>query len=167
MKMSDEVQIVEYGRPLRVKPHSLRLFTKIPIVVQNVEFIPNIGTPESVGLDLQITEGRRIWPKTVERFSTGIRLGIPLGIAGLILPRSGLASKHGITLANSPALIDPDFTGIVEIALYNRSEKMYAVEAGQKVAQILFVPAFSVTFDIVDELPETERGPGGFGSTGR
>ncbi len=100
--------------------------------------------------------------------ATGIAIAIPLGYAGLVLPRSGLAAKHGVTCINAPGLIDAGYRGEVRVALVNLDPASdYEVHRGDRIAQLVVVAAPFVNFNIVDELPVATRGVGGFGSTGR
>ncbi len=98
---------------------------------------------------------------------TGIALAIPEGYAGLVLPRSGLALRHGITCLNTPGLIDAGYRGEVRVLLVNTDPKQpYHVRRGDRIAQLVIQPVERASFDVADDLPATERGVGGFGSTG-
>jgi dUTP pyrophosphatase len=100
--------------------------------------------------------------------ATGLAVAIPEGYAGFVLPRSGLASRHGVTCINSPGLIDAGYRGELRVALVNLDpERDYVVRAGDRIAQLVVAPVASALFRVVDELPEATRGAGGFGSTGR
>jgi dUTP pyrophosphatase len=100
--------------------------------------------------------------------ATGLALAIPDGYAGFVLPRSGLASKHGVTCANAPGLIDSGYRGELKVALVNLDpERDYHVEKGDRVAQLVILATATSNFSVVDELPRATRGAGGFGSTGR
>jgi dUTP pyrophosphatase len=100
--------------------------------------------------------------------ATGIAIAIPLGHAGLVLPRSGLAAKHGVTCINAPGLIDAGYRGEVRVALVNLDPASdYEVHRGDRIAQLVVVAASSVDFNVVDELPVATRDAGGFGSSGR
>jgi dUTP pyrophosphatase len=99
---------------------------------------------------------------------TGLSIAIPEGYAGLVLPRSGLASKHGVTCINAPGLIDAGYRGELRVALVNLDpENEYVVHAGDRIAQLVISPVASVSFRVIDELPVARRGDGGFGSSGR
>lgn len=120
------------------------------------------------GFDLHAVEPARLGPGQRVSIGTGISIAVPDGMAGLVLPRSGLALKHGIALVNSPGLIDSGYRGEVRVLLLNTDpETAFAIEAGDRIAQLLLVPFASPRFRQVDELDETERGEGGFGSSGR
>jgi dUTP pyrophosphatase len=100
--------------------------------------------------------------------ATGIAVAIPEGFGGFVLPRSGLASRHGVTCANAPGLIDPGYRGEVKVALVNLDpESDYHVEKGDRIAQLVVLEVEAARFVVVDELPSASRGEGGFGSSGR
>ena len=130
--------------------------------------LPAYARPGDAGLDLQARTdvviaaggGRALVP-------TGLAVAIPEGHAGLVLPRSGLASREGLTLANAPGLIDAGYRGEVTIAVVNLDrERPVTISKGQRIAQLLVVPFAAVEPVQVEELPESTRGQGGFGSTG-
>ena len=98
--------------------------------------------------------------------STGIRIALPPGYECQIRPRSGLALKHGITLPNTPATIDSDYRGEVKVALINLGAEPFTVTRGMRIAQMIFARVEQATFEVVPELPSSDRGEGGFGSTG-
>lgn len=98
---------------------------------------------------------------------TGIRVEIPVGYEIQIRPRSGLALKHGITLPNTPGTIDSDYRGPLGVALVNLSDQPYIIRHGDRIAQIVVAPVLQAGFQVVDNLSETTRGAGGFGSTGK
>ena len=97
---------------------------------------------------------------------TGIRVAVPEGYEMQVRPRSGLASKHGITLPNTPGTIDSDYRGPLGVSLINLGAEAYTVRHGDRVAQVVVAPVVQVAFDVVDTLDDTARGTGGFGSTG-
>jgi dUTP pyrophosphatase len=100
--------------------------------------------------------------------ATGLAIAIPEGFAGLVLPRSGLASTHGVTCINAPGLIDAGYRGELRVALVNLDpDHDYVVRVGDRIAQLVVAPVASALFSVVDELPEATRGAGGFGSSGR
>jgi dUTP pyrophosphatase len=100
--------------------------------------------------------------------ATGLAVAIPEGHGGFVLPRSGLASRHGVTCANAPGLIDAGYRGEVKVALVNLDpEHDYRVEVGDRIAQLVVIKVESPSFRLVDELPPAQRGEGGFGSSGR
>ena len=99
---------------------------------------------------------------------TGVAIAIPQGHGGFVLPRSGLASKHGVTCSNAPGLVDSGYRGELKVALVNLDPTNdYEVKKGDRIAQLVILAVSSASFSLVDELPEATRGEGGFGSTGR
>lgn len=98
--------------------------------------------------------------------STGIAIAIPPGYGGFVLPRSGLAVNHGITLTNSPGLIDSNYRGEIRVILQNTGHADFEIEVGDRIAQLVIMPVELPEFELVEELPETSRGEGGFGSSG-
>lgn len=98
---------------------------------------------------------------------TGIAVAIPEGYGGLVIPRSGLAARHGISVVNGPGLIDSGFRGEVHVILVNLGQEPYRFERGDRIAQLMIVPAVTPSLVEVDQLPGSSRGEGGFGSTGR
>jgi dUTP pyrophosphatase len=130
--------------------------------------IPRRAHEGDAGLDLHAVEAVRIAPGERVSVGTGIAVAIPAGHAGLVLPRSGLAAKHGIALVNAPGLIDPGYRGEVRALLLNtdRSEP-FAIQPGDRIAQLLLVPFAATEAVEVPALNRTQRGLAGFGSTGR
>jgi dUTP pyrophosphatase len=98
---------------------------------------------------------------------TGVALSIPEGVEAQVRPRSGLAIRHGVTCLNSPGTIDSDYRGEIRVILVNLGAEPFTVRRGDRVAQVVFSPALRARLAVVDELDGTERGPGGFGHTGR
>lgn len=140
---------------------------RVKVVLLEGAQVPVYGTAGSAGCDVRALEGAFIEPGERCLVPTGVRLELPEGWECQIRPRSGLALKHGITVLNSPSTIDSDFRGAIQILLYNSSDKLYVIEKGERIAQFVFAPVSRAEFEIVDELSETERGVGGFGSTGK
>ena len=130
--------------------------------------IPTYGSIDAAGADLYacIEESETIMPHETKLIKTGIAMAIPKGLAGLIFARSGLASKRGLAPANKVGVVDADYRGEIMVALHNHSNQEQAIEPKERIAQIVFVPYIKGLFDVVDELSETIRGEGGFGSTG-
>ena len=98
---------------------------------------------------------------------TGVAIALPEGVAGLVVPRSGLAARHGLSVVNGPGLIDPNYRGEIKVVLVNLGEHPFAAEVGDRIAQLLLVPFWSPELQVVDALPESDRGANGFGSSGR
>jgi dUTP pyrophosphatase len=119
------------------------------------------------GYDLRATERVSIPQDGRRLVGTGVAIALPPGVAGLVTPRSGLAIEHGLTLLNAPGLIDPNYRGEIKVILHNTSERRYTVEVGDRVAQLLLVPYCAPDLEVTDELPDSERGGSGFGSSGR
>lgn len=130
--------------------------------------IPTYGTEYSAGADLYACtdEDITINPGETELIKTGIAIEIPVGYAGFIYARSGLASKKGLAPANKVGVIDADYRGEIMVALYNQSNEPQVIAAKERIAQLVIAPFLKVEFEEVDELTETVRGAGGFGSTG-
>ncbi|MDE6867845.1 MAG: dUTP diphosphatase [Clostridia bacterium] len=131
--------------------------------------IPSYGSEFAAGADLYacIDGDLEIKPHETALIPTGIALELPLGYAGLIYARSGLATKKGLAPANKVGVVDCDYRGEVKVALHNHSEAAQTVAVGERVAQLVITPYLAAEFVLKDELSETVRGSGGFGSTGR
>ena len=132
--------------------------------------IPSYGTDYAAGADLYacIDEPVSIGCGETKMIGTGIAMEIPTGYVGLVFARSGLACKKGLAPANKVGVIDSDYRGEIKVSLHNHngSGEALTVEAGERIAQISIVPYLKAEFDVVDNLEDTERGEGGFGSTG-
>ena len=132
--------------------------------------LPAYSTGGSAGLDLRacIDEGVVLRPGSTELIPTGLAIYIEdPGYAAVILPRSGLGHKHGIVLGNLVGLIDSDYQGELMISAWNRSDTEFVIEPGDRVAQLVVIPVQQVKFELVEDFTNTERGAGGFGSSGR
>ena len=130
--------------------------------------LPTYGTEFSAGADLYALcdEPVVIKPHETVLIHTGLSMEIPEGYAGLIFARSGLASKRGLAPANKVGVVDSDYRGEFMVALHNHSDKEQTVECGERVAQLSIVPFLKAEFTVAENLSETVRGAGGFGSTG-
>jgi dUTP pyrophosphatase len=135
-------------------------------LLTNEALVPKKQHELDIGYDLASVENTTLLSKQVTLVRTGLSISLPAGLAGFVLPRSGLATKHQITLINSPGLIDPGYTGEILIPLINHSDVNYNISKQERVAQLVLVNSDNVKFDIVDELNVTERSSDGFGSTG-
>ena len=135
-------------------------------LLTNEALVPKKQHELDIGYDLASVESTTLLSKQVTLVRTGLSISLPAGLAGFVLPRSGLATKHQITLINSPGLIDPGYTGEILIPLINHSDINYNISKQERVAQLVLVNSDNVEFDIVDELNVTERSSDGFGSTG-
>lgn len=129
--------------------------------------LPFRAHPGDGGADLFAVEEVTIPAGERREVGTGIALAIPQGFAGFVQPRSGLAFKHGIMVVNSPGLIDAGYRGEVRVSLYNSGKEPFAVGVGERIAQLVVQRVEEPLFVAAEELPETVRGPGGFGSSGR
>ena len=128
--------------------------------------LPTRATSGSAGFDIASAESGTLAPGARRLFATGFAVAIPAGYEIQIRPRSGLALKFGVTLPNTPATIDSDYRGELLIALINLGSEVFEVSRGMRIAQLVVGRVEPAEFRTVDKLPATERGPGGFGSTG-
>ncbi|MBQ8859097.1 MAG: dUTP diphosphatase [Clostridia bacterium] len=130
--------------------------------------VPTYGSAAAAGADLYALpeEDTVIEPGETKLIHTGIAVEIPEGYMGLIFARSGLATKRGLAPANKVGVIDADYRGEIMVALYNQSGEAQTVAAGERIAQLVITPFLAVNFEECDELSDTTRGTGGFGSTG-
>lgn len=130
--------------------------------------LPTYANPGDAGCDLRAVEACRLPPGERAAVATGIAVAIPEGWAGLVLPRSGLARRHGIGLVNGPGLIDSGYRGEVQVLLVNHDpSEAFEIEPGDRIAQLVLVQCATADVVEADVLDETFRGEGGFGSTGR
>ncbi|MBQ2982033.1 MAG: dUTP diphosphatase [Lachnospiraceae bacterium] len=131
--------------------------------------IPTYGTEYAAGADLYacMDESVTINPGETCFIKTGLAMEVPVGYAGLIYARSGLACKKGLAPANKVGVIDSDYRGEIMVALHNHSNEPVSVDSGERIAQLVITPYIVAAFNQVDELEDTVRGEGGFGSTGR
>ena len=134
------------------------------------EQVPTYATPGSAGLDLRacLDAPLLLEPGQTQLIPTGIsiHIGDP-GLAAMILPRSGLGHKHGIVLGNLVGLIDSDYQGPLMVSCWNRSHQVFTVQPMERIAQLVIVPVVQASFRVVDEFGASDRGAGGFGSTGK
>lgn len=129
--------------------------------------LPEYATPASAGVDLRASEARVIPPGGRALVPTGLRIALPEGYEAQVRPRSGLALRHGVTLPNSPGTIDADYRGEIGVILMNLGQEPFIVEPGDRIAQMVVAPVARVAWSEAEVLDATERGEGGFGSTGR
>ena len=146
---------------LLIKPVSDKIGNEIPL--------PYYATDGAAALDLHAcTDGDTVLlPHERVMIPTGIAVAIPEGYVGIMAVRSSMGAKHGINLANGIGVIDSDYRGQLHVTLYNTTEAPYTVHSGDRIAQLMVMPVLRPAIKVVDALPETERGTGGFGSTGR
>ncbi len=130
--------------------------------------LPIYSTNASAGADLfNPSEDIKIEPGKTVFIKTGLSMEVTEGYAIFLYARSGLASKFGIAPANKVGVVDPDYRGDITVALYNHSSESYTIKKGEKIAQMVIAPYIKASFDVVEKLDNTERGNGGFGSTGK
>jgi dUTP pyrophosphatase len=143
--------------PIQVLPHG-----------QGLE-LPAYATEHAAGVDLRAALEAPMTLKPMERalVPTGLSLAIPVGYEAQIRPRSGLALKHGLTCLNSPGTIDADYRGEVKVLLINLGSEAFVIQRGERIAQMIVAAHASAAWDVVLQLPETQRGAGGFGHTGK
>ena len=131
--------------------------------------LPVYGSSQAAGADLCACLGNEtlvIEPHKWAMVPTGIAIALPVGFEAQVRPRSGLAAKKGITVLNSPGTVDSDYRGEVRVILINHSDEPFVIKDGDRIAQMVIARHESACFEVVDSLDETERGAGGFGSTG-
>jgi dUTP pyrophosphatase len=129
--------------------------------------LPTRATPGAAGYDIASAEDGALAPMERRLFRTGFAIAVPEGFECQVRPRSGLALRHGVTLPNTPATIDSDYRGELMIMLVNLGAERFEITRGMRIAQLVIARVEPVSFQPVAELPDTARGAGGFGSTGR
>lgn len=147
---------------LQVKILDARLGDEFPM--------PEYATPGSAGIDLRacLDAPLQLAPGATELLPTGMAIYIgDANVAAMILPRSGLGHKHGIVLGNLVGLIDSDYQGQLMVSCWNRGKSSFTIEPGERIAQLVLVPVIQAAFEVVEEFTASERGEGGFGSSGR
>ncbi len=129
--------------------------------------VPGYAHPGDAGADLTAAEAIELAPGQRATVGTGVSIALPDGFVALIVPRSGLAAKHGITIVNSPGTVDAGYRGEIRVTLLNTDKSMsYAVAVGDRIAQLILMPVTRARFVAVETLPGSQRGESGFGSTG-
>jgi dUTP pyrophosphatase len=146
--------------------------TPIPVLVSLLPHgeglpLPQQATAGAAGYDITSAEDVALAPMERKLIATGVKIAIPPGYECQLRPRSGLALRNGITLPNTPATIDSDYRGEVKVALINLGTESFTVTRGMRIAQMVFAKVEQAAFEVVSALPESDRGEGGFGSTGR
>ncbi len=131
--------------------------------------LPQYASPGSAGMDLRaaVAEPVVLQPGEIGLVTTGLRLALPEGYEAQIRPRSGLALKHGITIPNAPGTIDSDYRGVLQVILANLGREPFVIRRGDRIAQMVIAPVSRAELHRVARVDETERGEGGFGSSGR
>jgi dUTP pyrophosphatase len=140
----------------------------IKIINKSQHELPNYETVASAGMDLRANISEAITLQPLERaiVKTGLFIELPIGFEAQVRPRSGLAAKNGITVLNAPGTIDADYRGEIGVILVNLSNTAFTIENGERIAQMIIAKHERVGWELVEELSETVRGKGGFGSTG-
>ena len=142
---------------------------QLKVINNSAHQLPEYATANSAGLDLKAFLSELITLKPLQRMlvPTGLFIELPVGYEAQIRPRSGLAFKHGITVLNSPGTIDADYRGEVKVLLVNLSDTDFIINDGERIAQMIVAKHEQISWEAVVKLGETERGAGGFGSTGK
>ncbi|MBR6339413.1 MAG: dUTP diphosphatase [Alloprevotella sp.] len=142
---------------------------RIQVVNHSPHALPQYATPQSAGMDLRAWLAEPIVLHPLERalIPTGLYLALPAGYEAQVRPRSGLALKHGVTVLNTPGTIDADYRGEVGVILVNLSNEPFTVNDGERIAQLVVARHEQAVWDSVEVLPDSERGAGGFGHTGK
>lgn len=142
---------------------------KIKVINRSAFDLPQYETANAVGLDVRAntTEAIRLAPLERVMVPTGLYVEIPEGYEIQVRPRSGLAAKYGISVANAPGTIDPDYRGEIKVILVNLSNEVFELKPGERIAQLVVAQFTRIEWESVEQLSDTERGAGGFGSTGR
>lgn len=137
------------------------------LIVAEEGFLPSYANPGDAGADLRSTEDVVIPARGRALVKTGVRIALPNGFVALVHPRSGLAVKNGITVLNTPGTVDAGYRGELMVTLYNTTDTDFAVSRGDRIAQLLIQQVEHANFIAVSELPDSARGTGGFGSSGK
>ncbi|MBP3426392.1 MAG: dUTP diphosphatase [Rikenellaceae bacterium] len=142
---------------------------KVKVINRSGGELPFYATPQAAGMDLRAAMDQSITLGPLERamVPTGLYVELPVGYEMQIRPRSGLAAKHGVTVLNSPGTIDADYRGEIKVILVNLSNQPFEIQPGERIAQAVVAAHATVEWEEVAELGTTDRGEGGFGSTGR
>lgn len=136
-------------------------------VLITTSYLPEVAHPGDAGVDLRASESCVLAPGQRHTVGTGISIALPDGYVAFVVPRSGLAAKHGITVVNSPGTVDAGYRGEIRVTLLNTdAESSFNIAAGDRIAQMIVMPFARARFIEVESLPRSERGEGGFGSTG-
>ncbi len=141
---------------------------KVKIVNRSQWSCPTYATEQSAGMDLKANTDTPLTLEPLQRamIPTGLFISLPAGFEAQVRPRSGLAAKHGITVLNTPGTIDADYRGEIKVILVNLSSENFTIEPGERIAQMVIARHEQIQWEEVEQLDDTERGAGGFGSTG-
>lgn len=141
----------------------------VPIINESTYDLPSFATVNSAGVDLRANSASPITLGPLERtiIGTGLKMALPEGFEAQIRPRSGLAAKHGLSVLNAPGTIDADYRGEIGVILVNLSNEPFTIQPGERIAQLVIAKYEQVRWNLQDTLDTTERGAGGFGSSGK
>lgn len=141
----------------------------VPIINESPYDLPSFATVNSAGVDLRANSANPITLGPLERtiIGTGLKMALPEGFEAQVRPRSGLAAKHGLSVINAPGTIDADYRGEIGVILVNLSNEPFTIQPGERIAQLVIAKYEQVRWNLQDTLETTERGAGGFGSTGK
>ena len=141
----------------------------VPIINESPYDLPSFATVNSAGVDLRANSANPITLGPLERtiIGTGLKMALPEGFEAQVRPRSGLAAKHGLSVLNAPGTIDADYRGEIGVILVNLSNESYTIQPGERIAQLVIAKHEQVRWKLQETLDTTERGAGGFGSTGK
>ncbi|WP_298628513.1 dUTP diphosphatase [uncultured Senegalimassilia sp.] len=141
---------------------------RVPIKILSRDAqIPHMAYNGDAGVDLRSVKRIVLEPQERAMVATGLAIALPEGYAGFVLPRSGLAAKHGISIVNAPGLIDSNYRGELKVILLNTDpNESFTIEIGDRIAQLIVMPVPTINFEQVEELTESQRGESGFGSSG-
>ncbi|MCP3973542.1 MAG: dUTP diphosphatase [bacterium] len=128
--------------------------------------VPRHAQPGDAGVDLYARVAGELVAGERTLVPTGVAVAIPEGYVGLVVPRSGLAIRHGISLVNSPGILDSGYRGELQVVMINHGSESFRYERGERIAQLVVVPYAAQSWEVIGELPASDRGVGGFGSTG-
>jgi dUTP pyrophosphatase len=137
------------------------------LIVAEDGFLPAYANPGDAGADLKSTEDVTVPARGRVLVKTGVKIALPNGFVGLVHPRSGLAAKSGITVLNTPGTVDAGYRGEIMVTLYNSTDEDFKVSRGDRIAQLVIQAVEHATFVQVSDLPDSARGTGGFGSSGK
>ena len=142
---------------------------KIPVINKSRHNLPSYETDHAAGMDLRANLSESVTLKSLERamIPTGLFIELPVGYEAQVRPRSGLAAKKGVSVLNSPGTIDADYRGEIKVILINLSKDDFVIEDGERIAQLIVASHERVDWHVAEVLAESERGAGGFGSTGK
>ena len=142
---------------------------QLPVINEGPYELPAYATQSSAGLDLKavLAEAVTLGPLERKIVGTGLKIALPEGYEAQVRPRSGLAAKHGITVLNAPGTIDADYRGEIGVILVNLSNELFTIQPGERIAQLVVAQYSQVEWSPVESLDSTQRGEGGFGSTGK